>query len=56
MWDPTVELTQRELHEGRFVEPEFDAPPPPGTLPEAEAEELIPAPAELEEAPEPASQ
>jgi hypothetical protein len=56
MWDPTVELTRRELHEGRFVEPELDAPPPPETLPEAEVEELIQLPAEPEEGPEPASQ
>ena len=56
MWDPTVELTRRELHEGRFVEPELDAPPPPETLPEAEAEEPILSLAEPEEGPEPASQ
>ena len=58
MWDPTVELTWHELREDRFVEPEkeeLDAPPPPGTLPEAEVEELIQPPAEPEEAPEPAA-
>ena len=57
MWDPTVELTRRELHEEWFVEPEEeerDAPPPPETLPEAE--EPIPAFAEPEKGPEPASQ
>ena len=57
MWDPTVELTRRELHEEWFVEPEEeerDAPPPPETL--LEAEEPIPAFAEPEKGPEPASQ
>jgi hypothetical protein len=59
MWDPTVELTWRELREARFVEPEEEEPgPPPAleTMPEAEVEEPILAPAELEEEPEPASQ
>ena len=58
MWDPTVELTRRELHEEWFVEPEEeerDAPPPPETLPEAEVEELIQPTDEPEEAPEPAA-
>ena len=58
MWDPTVELTRRELHEEWFVEPEEeerDAPPPPETLSDAEVAELIQPPAEAEEAPEPAA-
>ena len=59
MWDPTVELTRRELHEEWFVEPEEeerDAPPPPETLLEIEVEEPIPAFAEPDEGPEPAPQ
>ncbi len=59
MWDPTVELTRRELREEWFTEPEEeerDAPPPPENLLEAEAEGPIPAFAEPEKGPEPASQ
>ncbi len=59
MWDPTVDLAWRELREDRLAEreeEERDAPPPLETLLEAEAEEPIPALAELEKGSEPASQ
>ncbi len=59
MWDPTVELSLREVREARFGEPpeeEPGAPPPPEIMSEAEIEEPILAPDEPEKGPEPASQ
>ncbi len=59
MWDPTVELTWRELREARFVEPEegeSEPPPSPETLLEAEVEEPISAFAEPDETRELATQ
>jgi hypothetical protein len=59
MWDPTVDLAWRELREDRLAEREGGEPEPPPdleTLLEGEPEEPIPAFAELEKVPEPASQ
>jgi hypothetical protein len=59
MWDPTVELAWRELREDRLAEPvegEPEPPPDQETLLEGEPEEPIPALAEPDETPEPATQ